>query len=72
MKRGKHYRNTILTGRFSGPMVCFLSVIMMLATLFEEPKDPMPIWGRVLGFAVFFEIFILAVRWTKSCWKTKL
>lgn len=62
----------IWVGRFNGPMVCFLAFVMMLAALFEEPKEPMPLWARIFGFIFFLLIFVLAARWTRNSWKTRL
>jgi hypothetical protein len=72
MKHGKQFRNMIWVGRLNGPMVCFLAIVMMLAALFDQPKEPMPLWGRILGFTLFLLIFVLAARWTRNSWKTRL
>jgi hypothetical protein len=62
----------IKVGRVNGPMVCFLSIVMMLLAVFEEPKDSMPLWERILYFSVFLVIFGLAARWTRDSWTTRL
>jgi len=66
----KRYRNEVLNGRFGGPMICFLALIVMVVALIS--RDTESVWYRVAVAVVSYIVFRFSARFTRASWKKPL